>query len=72
MKTPPTKTLIGLLAMLYVLHNDWWLWDDSQLVLGLPVGLLYHLVFCLVSASVLGLLVYRGRASKPDSETTRR
>lgn len=72
MKTPPTKTLIGLLAMLYVLHNDWWFWDDSQLVLGLPVGLLYHLVFCLVSASVLGFLVYKGRASKPDSETTRR
>ena len=72
MKNHPTKTLIGLLALLYVLHNDWWFWDDSQLVLGLPVGLFYHLLFCLVSASVLFLLVYAGPASKSDSDTTRR
>jgi hypothetical protein len=72
MKNHPTKTLFGLLALLYVLHNDWWFWDDSQLVLGLPVGLFYHLLFCLVSASVLFLLVYTERPSKSDSDTTRR
>ena len=70
MKNHPTKTLCGLLALLYVLHNDWWFWDDSQLVLGLPVGLFYHLLFCLVSASVLFLLVYTERPSKSDSDTT--
>jgi hypothetical protein len=71
MKNHPTKTLIGLLALLYVSHNDWWFWNDSQLVLGLPVGLFYHLLFCIVSASVLFLLVYTGRSSKSDSDTTR-
>jgi hypothetical protein len=71
MKNHPAKTLIGLLALLYVSHNDWWFWNDSQLVLGLPVGLFYHLLFCIVSASVLFLLVYTGRSSKSDSDTTR-
>jgi hypothetical protein len=49
--------LYAALAALYVLHNDLWLWNDPRLVLGLPVGLVYHLGFCVVVAAVLGLLV---------------
>ena len=52
------RTLYGALALLYLLHNDLWLWSDSRRVLGLPVGLTYHLLFCLVSALLLGLLVH--------------
>ena len=42
---------------LFILHNDLWLWNDSSLLLGLPVGLLYHAGFCLAAAVLMGLLV---------------
>lgn len=45
----------GTLALLalYLLHNDLWWWDDPRLVLGMPVGLTYHLLLCLATAAVL-------------------
>jgi uncharacterized oligopeptide transporter (OPT) family protein len=49
--------LYAALATLYLLHNDLWLWNDPSLVLGLPVGLVYHVVFCLATSAVLALLV---------------
>ena len=51
------RTLLFSLVVLYVLHNDLWLWHDARLVLGLPVGLFYHLVFCLIVVAVMALLV---------------
>jgi hypothetical protein len=47
----------GALAALYVLHNDLWLWNDPRLLFGLPIGLLYHLGFCVAAAAVLAVLV---------------
>ena len=49
--------LYAVLVLLFFLHNDLWLWDDGRLILGLPVGLLYHIVFCLVTAAVMVVLV---------------
>ena len=46
-------TIFGL----YILHNDLWLWDDPSLVLGLPVGLLYHIGYCFAAAILMTLLV---------------
>jgi len=51
---------IGLLV-LFLLHNDLWWWRDATLVGGLPIGLAYHLLFCLVTAAVLALA-----AGRPD------
>ena len=45
------------LLVLFVLHNDFWLWDDPRMVLGLPVGLTYHAVFCIAATVVMWLLV---------------
>jgi hypothetical protein len=47
---------VGLLA-LYLLHNDLWFWHDRSLVLGLPIGLLYHFGFCLAASVLMFLLV---------------
>jgi hypothetical protein len=47
---------LALLA-LYVLHNDLWLWNDPRLVLGLPIGLAYHIGFCIAVSATLALLV---------------
>ena len=54
---PVRRLLYGALALAFVLHNDLWLWDDARLVAGLPVGLTYHVAFCLLVTAVLGLLV---------------
>ena len=47
--------LYAALVLLLVLHNDFWQWDDPTLVLGLPIGFVYHIGYC-VAASMLMLL----------------
>lgn len=47
----------ALLVTLFLLHQDVWLWRDGRLVLGLPVGLAYHVGYCLAVALVLGRAV---------------
>ena len=50
--------VIGLVILLLILHQDFWLWDDTSVVLGfLPVGLAYHAAFCLATAGVGWLAV---------------
>ena len=49
--------LYAALVLLYALHQDLWLWDDPRIVLGLPVGLTYHVLYCLVAALLLALVV---------------
>ncbi len=58
MKNSSIRKLLYLsLVVLYFLHNDLWFWHDSRFVLGLPIGLLYHIGFCLVAALLMVLLV---------------
>jgi hypothetical protein len=47
--------------MLYVLHQDFWLWREARpLVFGfLPIGLAYHAAFTLSIALLMALLVAR-------------
>jgi hypothetical protein len=56
-KSVRTALLYGALVALYLLHNDLWLWHDPRLVLGLPVGLVYHVGFAVATSVVLTLLV---------------
>ncbi|HSR52384.1 MAG TPA: DUF3311 domain-containing protein [Acidobacteriota bacterium] len=51
------RGLYLLLPLLYLLHNDFWWWNDSFLFLGLPIGLSYHLLFCLAVSVVMWLMV---------------
>ena len=57
-----------LLAALFLLHQDVWLWRDGRLVLGLPVGLAYHVAYCFAAALVLGRAVQWAwpRLAAPD------
>lgn len=52
--------LVLATALLYVLHQDVWLWRTARpLVFGfLPIGLFYHAVFSVAAAGLMGLLVY--------------
>ena len=47
---------IGLIA-LFLLHNDVWLWDNPERVLGLPIGLLYHIGFCAAATMLMALII---------------
>ena len=49
--------LYAALAVLFVAHQDFWLWHDDHLLLGLPVGLTYHVLYCLGVAVLMALLV---------------
>lgn len=57
-----------LLGILYLLHNDLWLWDDGRLVAGLPAGLVYHVGFCAAAAGMLYLLVTRAWPAHLDEQ----
>ena len=45
------------LGALYVLHNDVWLWSDGRTLFWLPIGLTYHLWFCVVVVLVMAAAV---------------
>lgn len=54
---------IGL-SVLYLLHNDFWFWSRSDAALGgLPVGLAYHVAYCLL-VSIFWSIVVRRLGSK--------
>ena len=46
-----------ILVVLFILHNDFWFWGTSQFVLGLPIGLLYHILFCFAASVLMYSLV---------------
>lgn len=50
-----------ILAALFFLHNDFWLWERPRVVLGLPAGLLYHLSYCFLVSIVMALVVRSDR-----------
>ena len=47
-----TMILIGF-VVLFVLHHDFWFWDNRTLVFGfLPIGLAYHALFSIAAAGL--------------------
>jgi hypothetical protein len=64
-----TRGLVYLaLLLFYLAHNDLWLWDDARIVLGLPVGLTYHVAYCIVAALLMAVLVRVARDGRPAME----
>ena len=57
MKNRKRWLLYSLLVLLFLLHNDFWFWETPQIVFGLPIGLLYHIGFCLVAALLMAAFV---------------
>lgn len=52
-----SRILYAALVLLFLLHQDFWLWNDPSLLLGLPVGLTYHVAYCVAVALLMALLV---------------
>ena len=57
MKNRMRWILYGLLVLLFLLHNDFWFWETPQIVLGLPIGLLYHIGYCLAATLLMAAFV---------------
>jgi hypothetical protein len=53
----------GLLLLLYLLHTDVWYWNAPRIVLGLPIGVTYHLLYTLAVSGAFWLAV---RYAWPD------
>ncbi len=55
--SPNGRRLIWfLVAALFVLHQDFWWWDNRKLVLGfMPIGLFYHACFSVAAGLVWAL-----------------
>lgn len=56
-----TRLFALAVIVLFALHQDFWLRDNSDLIAGLPVGLLYHVGYCALVSLVLGLFLVRGK-----------
>ena len=50
--------LFLLIACVYVLHQDFWNWKNTDLIFGfLPVGLAYHAGYSILAAIMMAILV---------------
>ena len=57
MRTPVLVATI-VFVVLAILHQDFWNWDNANLVFGfMPVGLAYHAGYSLVAASFWALVM---------------
>jgi hypothetical protein len=52
-------TLTVLVVTLLILHQDFWFWREARpLLLGfLPVGLWYHMFYCVAASAMMAVLV---------------
>lgn len=44
-----------MLLVLFGLHHDLWWWDADDRLLGLPIGLTWHVLLCLAVAVSMAL-----------------
>ena len=52
------KLLTGIAIAMLILHQDFWLWDNTNLVFGfMPVGLVYHACFSMAVAILAVLAI---------------
>ena len=55
------KALVwGLFLLLFLAHQDFWLWADDSLVFGfMPMGLAYHALFSVACSCLWALAVFK-------------
>tara|TARA_Y100001934_G_scaffold229022_1_gene275789 strand:- start:554 stop:826 length:273 start_codon:yes stop_codon:yes gene_type:complete len=60
-ETSSGKTLVlGLFILLFIAHQDFWLWADDTLVMGfMPIGLAYHALFSVICSCLWALACFR-------------
>ncbi|MEM9399456.1 MAG: DUF3311 domain-containing protein [Verrucomicrobiota bacterium] len=59
-----------LILMMFLLHQDFWLWDDKTLIFGfIPVGLFYHTLFSIFSSGLWFLAIYWAWPLREEEDT---
>jgi hypothetical protein len=56
-KRVPARLLLVALILAFVLRIDLWWWFDPSLMLGLPIGLTYHVLYSIAVAVLMGFVV---------------
>jgi hypothetical protein len=52
------KVLVFLaVPVLYLLHQDFWNWDNRSIALGMPIGLTYQVLYCVAASLLMFCLV---------------
>ncbi len=69
-KTASRWILYIALVVLFLFHNDFWFWDSPKVVLGLPIGLLYHIGYCVAAAVLMALTINHAWPSHLQDEDT--
>jgi hypothetical protein len=67
-RSPIRILLYGAFILLLLLHNDLWLWENGRLILGFPIGLLYHIGYAVAASALMFLLVRFAWPSHVDVE----
>ena len=49
------RLVLLALVVLFALRHDLWWWDADDRVLGLPIGLTWHVLLCLAVAVTMAL-----------------
>jgi hypothetical protein len=61
------RGLFVAIVLAFVFRHDIWFWDDPGRVLGLPVGLVYQLLFCLAVAAIFAMLIVVAPPGEPET-----
>ena len=52
--------VLGFFLILFIAHQDFWLWDDGSLIMGfMPIGLAYHALFSLACSCLWALACFK-------------
>ena len=72
-----SKLIIAAAILLALLHQDFWWWNDVEpIILGMPIGLAYHVLFSLLAMTeqfeaLCGRAVAVGHPVRMASQTRR-
>jgi hypothetical protein len=48
---------IAVILVFIVVHNDFWWWENNRMVLGLPVGFVFHIFYCIACFMLFSLII---------------
>ena len=59
---------LSLLALHHILFENFWMWDNPSIILGLPANLLYHLSLCLLATLAMLFITRRAWPDHLDQD----
>jgi len=49
------RLALAALLLLFLLRHDFWWWESGERVVGLPIGLAWHVLICFAVALAMAL-----------------